>query len=230
MFEPSGFVVTRHDDDRARHAGHPCPGEASTAPAGTMLRRAIPIPRVSGARSRQGRSRRSCELPERSDASSCGPAASSISAMYCRSRSTSSVTWCSLSMFSTRLTSSSLLTGLLRKSSVPASTARSMSPSSLSAVTIRIMMPRVAGSALSCFADLEAAELGHHHVEQDQVGLERRRPWPACRGRRRPRRSRSPARSDRPPAARRSVRCRRRSEFGSFDRARSWTHPSSRDR
>jgi hypothetical protein len=52
-------------------------------------------------------------------------------------------------MFSTRFTSSTRLTGLERKSSVPASTARSMSPSSPSAVTIRIMIGLVAGSDFS---------------------------------------------------------------------------------
>ena len=52
-------------------------------------------------------------------------------------------------MFSTRFTSSTLLTGFDRKSSVPASTARSMSPSSPSAVTIRIMIGLVAGSDFS---------------------------------------------------------------------------------
>ena len=41
------------------------------------------------------------------------------------------------------------LSGFERKSSVPASTARSMSPSSPSAVTIRIMIGLVAGSPLS---------------------------------------------------------------------------------
>src|SRR5690606_13649742 len=59
----------------------------------------------------------------------------SVFAMYRRYRSTSSVTLANLSMFSPRLVSSILLTGLERKSSVPPSTARSMSPSSLSAVT-----------------------------------------------------------------------------------------------
>ena len=34
-------------------------------------------------------------------------------------------------------------------------------------------MPRVLAIGLELFADLEAAQLGHHHVEQDQVGLER---------------------------------------------------------
>ena len=52
-------------------------------------------------------------------------------------------------MFSTRLRSSALLTGLERKSLVPASMARSMSPSSLSAVTIRIMMCLVESSFFS---------------------------------------------------------------------------------
>ena len=47
-----------------------------------------------------------------------------------------------------------------------------MSPSSLSAVTIKIMMPLVAGSPLRCLANFEAAELGHHDVEQDQVRVE----------------------------------------------------------
>ena len=52
-------------------------------------------------------------------------------------------------MFSTRLTSSTRFTGLERKSSVPASTARSMSPSSPSAVTIKIMIGLVAASDFS---------------------------------------------------------------------------------
>ena len=107
-------------------------------------------------------------------------------------------------MFSTRLSSSSLLTGLLRKSSQPAATARSMSPSSFSAVTIRIMMLLGGRVALERLADLEAAELGHHDVQQDQVGLERGHLVERVAGRRRPRRSRSPGRPDRPPAARRS--------------------------
>ena len=49
-----------------------------------------------------------------------------------------------------------------------------MSPSSLSAVTIRIMMLLVAGIALELLADFEAAELRHHDVEQNQMRLERR--------------------------------------------------------
>ena len=69
--------------------------------------------------------------------------------MYFRSRSSSSVTCRSLSMFSTRFTSSTRLTGLERKSSVPDSTARSMSPSSPRAVTISTMIGLVAGSDFS---------------------------------------------------------------------------------
>ena len=91
--------------------------------------------------------------------------------MYCRSRSTSSVTCCSLSMFSTRLSSSALLTGLERKSSVPACTARSMSPSSFSAVTIRIMMLLVAGSLLSFLQTSKPLSLGIMMSSRIRCGL-----------------------------------------------------------
>ncbi len=78
-----------------------------------------------------------------------GPELSSIFWMYCRNRSFSSETSFNRSMFATRFNSSTLLTGFERKSSVPAATARSISPSSLSAVTIKIMILRVAGLPLS---------------------------------------------------------------------------------
>ena len=58
--------------------------------------------------------------------------------------------WRNFNMFSTRFTNSILFTGFERKSSVPASTARSISPSSPSAVTIKTIICRVTGSALSC--------------------------------------------------------------------------------
>ena len=63
-------------------------------------------------------------------------------------------------MFSTRFISSSLLTGLLRKSSQPAATARSTSPGSFSAVTIRIMILRVRGPALSFLQTSNPLSLG----------------------------------------------------------------------
>ena len=173
---------------------------------------------------RRRRRRRPAALrpAQRAGVKPSGPPSSSIWAMYCRSRSTSSVTCRSLSMLRTRVSSSTLLTGLLRKSSVPASTARSMSPDSLRAVTIRIMIERVCGIVLELLADFEARQLGHHDVEQDQVGLELRRLFPACRGRRRRWRSRTRRRSNRLPTTRRWERCRRRSGFCSCGRLRTW--------
>ena len=75
-------------------------------------------------------------------------------------------------MISTRLTSSSLLTGLLKKSSQPAATARSMSPNSLSAGDHEDHDLPGFRVALERLADLKAAQLRHHDVQQDQIGLE----------------------------------------------------------
>ena len=71
-------------------------------------------------------------------------------------------------MFSTRFTSSTRLTGFDRKSSVPASTEFAKRRDHQDHDRAR------GGIRLQPLADLEAGKLRHHHVEQEDVGLERR--------------------------------------------------------
>ncbi len=65
------------------------------------------------------------------------------------------------------------MTGFERKSSVPASTARSMSPSSFRAVTIRTMIRFVSGSLLSCSQTSNPLNLGIITSSRIRSGLKR---------------------------------------------------------
>ena len=75
-------------------------------------------------------------------------------------------------MLRIRQSNSTLLTGFVRKSSVPAWTPRSKSAASFRAVTIKISNSLVFGFARELPADLEAREARHHHVEQEEIGRE----------------------------------------------------------
>ena len=56
---------------------------------------------------------------------------------------------------------------------MPACTARSMSPSFVERGDHQDHDLARGGIGLQLLTDLEARQLGHHHVEQDQIGLER---------------------------------------------------------
>ena len=74
-------------------------------------------------------------------------------------------------MLRIRQSNSTLLTGFVRKSSVPGLEDASKSAASLRAVTIKISNSLVFGFA-NLPADLEARESGHHHIEQEEIGRE----------------------------------------------------------
>ena len=123
------------------------------------------------------------------------------------------VSWSALmrSIDFTRATSAAWSTGFVRYSSAPASRPATMSFGSPLAVTRMIGMNGRAASRVQPPADLDAVELRHHDVEQDQVGLASRRATPAPPRRRRPSRSRSRGPRGASGGCRRSSGCRRRS-------------------
>ena len=103
------------------------------------------------------------------------------------SRSSSCATWssCSSSSFRarscfwssrmvrcvlTRASTSSAWNGLWMKSTAPSSRPRTLSRASVSADRNTTAASRVRGVGLQPLAGLEAVDVGHHHVEQDQVG------------------------------------------------------------
>jgi hypothetical protein len=117
-----------------------------------------------------GRARRFSKAGSARPSSSSMPMSRVVDA---RSRS-SSVSIFSRTRLLTRVISCRSLTGLVRKSSAPASSPRTRSDTWSSAVTMTTGICDVAGSP-SAAADLEAVHARHHDVEQHDVDRRARR-------------------------------------------------------